>query len=248
MVGRCLAKSVALFGVEYENFPLYRVLPPQALHYKLLTVSSHYNTQLGVVSALQAGAQPHARTQYPWLTKIPALASVLVFELHSSSDGQLFVRVVYQDGPRAPYRVLPLPCAQAGDAAEGFTGPGSCTLQSFKALADPQALYSSSEWCEACSNSKVMACVVRSMERQLAAVGIEPATGSSQGGSRRRLSPSEIALVCVAGAVFVALVAAGGFVVVRKQRAKRGAGMQQHIGYGLGVQQTQHALDRPAPV
>jgi hypothetical protein len=240
--------GMALFGVECGNCLCWCALLPQAPHYKLLTVSSHYNTQLGVVSALQAGAQPDARTQYPLLTKIPALASVLIFELHSSSNGQLFVRVVYQDGPRAPYKVLPLPCAKAGDAAEGFTGPGSCTLQSFRALAEPQAFYSSSEWCEACSNSKVMACVVRSMERQLAAVGIEPATGSSQGGSRRGLSPSEITLVCIAGAVFVALVAAGGFVVARKRHAKRGASMQQHIGYGLGVQQTQHALDRPAPV
>jgi hypothetical protein len=225
------------------------VLPlPQAPFYKLLTVSSHYNTQLGVVSALQAGAQPSARTQYPWLTKLPALASVLVFELHSSSDGQLFVRVVYQDGPRAPFRVLPLPCAKAGDAAEGFAGPGSCTLQSFRALAEPQALYSSSEWCEACSNSKVMACVVQSMERQLAAVGSDSVRGSSTGGSRGRLSATEIALWCVVGGCVVALVAAGGFAVFKARRAKQRASMQQHMGYGLGVQQTQQALDRPAPV
>jgi len=46
---------------------------------------------------------------------------------------------VFQDGPKALYSVLPLPCAVSGDAAEQLVGPGSCTWGAFKALAGPLA-------------------------------------------------------------------------------------------------------------
>lgn len=86
-------------------------------YYRLLTVSSHYNTQLGLLSALQSGAKQ--QTDYLWKKKIPALAAVLVFELHADPNavaaaaggkakdswGGFAVRAVFQDGPKATYKV-----------------------------------------------------------------------------------------------------------------------------------------------
>jgi hypothetical protein len=64
-------------------------------------VSSHYNTQLGLLAALEVDMSP-AAPAVAWLTKIPALAAVLAFELHMDpAIGTGAVRLVAQVG-RAP--------------------------------------------------------------------------------------------------------------------------------------------------
>jgi hypothetical protein len=221
----------------------------QAPYYKLLTVSSHYNTQLGLLSALQSAVPPSRRTQHPWLTKIPSLASVLVLELHSSSSSsssssQLVVRAVYQDGPKAAYRAMPLPCAEKGDAAEAVAGPGSCTLQAFRALAEPAAFLAAAEWCEACSNSKVMECVVHSMKRQLAEVGGGSAAAGAGGfrTTKGAASPGMVAVWCVVSVVAAASLAGAGFMVARRVRNKRSTSLKQQLGHISGAQST---LSRP---
>lgn len=231
----------------------------QGPYYKLLTVSSHYNTQLGVLSALQAAVPPSQRTQHIWQTKIPSLAAVLVFELHSTPEGVFVVRAVFQDGSRAVYRTMPLPCAADGDAAEAFAGAGSCTWEAFRALAGPQALYSSAEWCEACSNNKVTACMVRNMQRQLAAMGVDPAAAaagnkaaaasSPSRGSYRAMNPGVVAVLCVVSAAAAVLLVGG--VAVGVQRLRRKRSMQQQLGYLNSAQSLPSAaapLSRSAPV
>jgi len=229
----------------------------QAPYYKLLTVSSHYNTQLGVLSALQAAVEPSQRTQYLWLQKIPSLAAALVFELHKTPAGALVVRAVFQDGPTAQYQVVSLPCAVAGDAAEAFAGPGSCTLEAFRALAGPQAFDSSSAWCEACNNNKVLACVVRNMARQLVAVGVDPASAAlgdagavygSGGSGRGAVSPGMVALWCVVSVAAAAALAGAVFVTVRKVQQKRGLNHQLAQAHGVQQLDSGYSLDRPAPV
>lgn len=217
-------------------------------------VSSHYNTQLGVLSALQAAVPASQRTQYLWASKIPSLAAVLVFELHKSPSGQLVVRTVFQDGSKAAYKVLPLPCAVAGDAAEGFAGPGSCTLQGFRAIAGPQALNGSGDWCDACSNEKVLACAVRSMERQLMAVGVAGA-GSSKGGgavtgssSSGKMSPAMIGLISAVVVLGVLAFVGIGGLGVQKLRQRKAAGLPQQLGKIAGVQDVPVSLSRHAPV
>ena len=89
---------------------------------RLVVVSGHYNTQLGVLSALKMDALlPAAQAAaVPWLTRIPATAAVLAFELFSSDgeNGTFYAtRLVAQDGPAANYTVFPLPCASAAGAA-----------------------------------------------------------------------------------------------------------------------------------
>lgn len=219
-------------------------------------VSSHYNTQLGVLSALQAAVPASQRTQYLWASKIPSLAAVLVFELHKSPSGQLVVRAVFQDGSKAAYKVLPLPCAVAGDAAEGLAGPGSCTLEGFRAIAGPQALNSSGDWCEACSNEKVLACAVRNMERQLMAVGVDPAgAGSSKGGgvitgssSSGKMSPAMIGLISAVVVLGVLAVVGIGGLGLQKLRQRKAAGLPQQLGKIAGVQDVPVSLSRHAPV
>lgn len=207
------------------------------MYYKLLTVSAHYNTQLGVLAALQAGADPSRRTHYLWQQRIPSLAAVLAFELHRSPDGATFVvRAVFQDGPRAQYSVLPLPCAVAGDAADELAGPGSCTLDRFRALAGPQAINSSADFCEACSNTKVMACVVRNMERQLMAVGSSRRSGTS---------PGMVAVWCVVSVALAAMLAGAALLVARKLRQRRQSTAQQLLRHASGPVSS---LDQPAPV
>lgn len=96
-----------------------------ATYYKLLSVSSHYNTQLGLLAAL--GIDAYAPAQgFQWLTSIPRLAAVMVFELHAAASG-LHVRLAAQDGPSANYTTVPLPCASG--AAAAAVGQGACTLQ-----------------------------------------------------------------------------------------------------------------------
>jgi hypothetical protein len=215
-------------------------------YYRLLTASGHYNTQLGLLSALfadQASTPDHT-----WTKKIPSLAAVLVFELHttsptagSSSSKQqqqqpFAVRAVFQDGPKAAYQTLILPCAVKGDAAEVLAGLGACTLERFRALAEPQALNTSSEWCDACRNGKVLACQVSRMERQLAEAGLAPADssvvitagdGSGAAGAPARartagyVSPGMVVLLCVVSAAVTALLAGVGMLLVRRHKQRK---------------------------
>lgn len=55
-----------------------------------------------------------------------------------------------QDGAGKPYTTIPLPCASAGDSAEALAGPGACTLDAFRALAQPLAFNSTADWCAGC--------------------------------------------------------------------------------------------------
>lgn len=225
------------------------------LYYKLLTVSSHYNTQLGLLSALQSVVPAAQRTQYQWLSKIPSLAAVLVLELHASSSGQLVVRAVYQDGPKAAYRTLPLPCAEAGDAAEAVAGPGACTLEAFRSLAEPAAMLNVGEWCEACGNSKVMACAVHNMERQLKEVGVNPqaaadGTAASRASSRgsRPVSPGMVAVWCVVSVVAAAVLAGAVFFGVRRVRGRGSRKHASSLSHSLGEATGVKSLHQTAPV
>jgi hypothetical protein len=214
-------------------------------YYRLLTASGHYNTQLGLLSALLADQA--STPDHTWTKKIPSLAAVLVFELHttsptagSSSSKQqqqqpFAVRAVFQDGPKAAYQTLILPCAVKGDAAEVLAGLGACTLERFRALAEPQALNTSSEWCDACRNGKVLACQVSRMERQLAEAGLAPADssvitagdGSGAAGAPARariagyVSPGMVVLLCVVSAAVTALLAGVGMLLVRRHKQRK---------------------------
>ncbi|KAG2435149.1 hypothetical protein HXX76_007234 [Chlamydomonas incerta] len=110
------------------------------LYYKLVSLSGHYNTQLGLLAALglDAAAGPAAAAFVWYRPSLPRLAAVLAFELHavaatadgssnsSSSSGSssgsstttmYVVRAVAQDGPSAAYVTVPLPCASGAAAA-----------------------------------------------------------------------------------------------------------------------------------
>lgn len=86
----------------------------------LLVMSSHYNTQLGLLAALDIESSPGAE-DIPWRTQIPSLASVLAFELHKLGGTGLpasyYVRAVYQDGPGEAYKTLPLTCSTQKDGS-----------------------------------------------------------------------------------------------------------------------------------
>jgi len=216
----------------------------------LLSISSHYNTQLGLLSALQTGANSPL---YRWQSKIPATAAVLVFELHTSlpaaggsessvpADSRFAVRAVFQDGPEAQYAVLQLPCAVAGDAAEQLAGPGSCTLGSFRALAVPCAFGSIADWCEACGNEQVAACQVHIMARQLAALGVDAArlmhptssgalVGASSGRSseQKMRSPAMLFVWCLLSVVIAAVLVGLGVLAARRVRQALHQQQQQH--------------------
>jgi hypothetical protein len=238
--------KLALTVTSLANASLMQLPPAVVLqsYYRLLTVSGHYNTQLGLLSALfadQASTPDHT-----WTKKIPSLAAVLVFELHAtartagSSGGKqqqpqsFAVRAVVQDGPKAAYKTLILPCAVEGDAAEVLAGPGACTLERFGALAGPQTLNTSQDWCDACRNGKVLACQVSRMERQLAEAGLAPAdsnvvitagVGGAAAGAPARVraagyvSPGMVALLCVVSAAVTALLAGVGMLLVRRHHA-----------------------------
>ncbi|KAG2425428.1 hypothetical protein HYH02_015034 [Chlamydomonas schloesseri] len=111
------------------------------LYYKLVSLSGHYNTQLGLLAALGLDAQAGAAAAaFVWYRpSLPRLAAVLAFELHavpataaapgngssssssssSSSNATVMyvVRAVAQDGPSASFITVPLPCASAAAAA-----------------------------------------------------------------------------------------------------------------------------------
>lgn len=89
---------------------------------RLVVVSGHYNTQLGILGGLYLDNMTASQTAaVPWLTRIPATAAVLAFELHRSDgsfgNATFAARLVAQDGPAANYSVFPLPCASAAGAA-----------------------------------------------------------------------------------------------------------------------------------
>lgn len=104
--------------------------------------------------------------------KIPSLAAIMVFELHSSGSDSipqsLAVRLVMQDGPAADYVVVPLPCASADDGAEAVAGPGACTLDAFVQMVQPLAM-NSSHWCDACANTGMTMCQLQTAARSLSA-------------------------------------------------------------------------------
>lgn len=67
-------------------------------YYKLVHLSGHYNTQLGVLGALGTDEDPGA-ANVTWLTKIPSLAALMAFELHGDAAArpqELAVRLVMQ--------------------------------------------------------------------------------------------------------------------------------------------------------
>lgn len=84
----------------------------------LLVLSTHYNTQLGLLAALDIENSPGAE-DIAWRTRIPNLASVLAFELHRIGALGLppsyYVRAVFQDGPAGDYQTLPLACSTRKD-------------------------------------------------------------------------------------------------------------------------------------
>jgi lysosomal acid phosphatase len=133
---------------------------PGPVYLRLLHVSGHYNTQLGLLAALGADTTPYA-ADIAWLRKIPETAALMAFELHSTgakADKKYFVRLVVQDGPKAEYVVVPLPCATEGDEAENAVGTGACTLASFLDTAEPAAINGIHHWCLACKNGADPVC------------------------------------------------------------------------------------------
>jgi lysosomal acid phosphatase len=139
---------------------------------RLLVVSSHYNTQLGLLAALQLDRYDPAEAALPWLRPdngtIPTTAAVLALELHQGQEVDpatrapvVAVRLVAQDGPTSSFVTVPLPCSKAGDAAERTAGLGACKWAAFVEDAAPTALRDVGAWCDACGNSAVDACQAR---------------------------------------------------------------------------------------
>ncbi|KAF8071018.1 Acp2 [Scenedesmus sp. PABB004] len=194
-------------------------------YYRLLGVSAHYNTQLGLLAALQQGGAAPLGAPYPWEARIPALAAVLAFELHALPRGAGFaVRAVAQDGPARDYVALALPCAEAGGAAEAALGAGACSLDAFARLAGPQAFSAAGDWCAACDNDDVLACRLSRAERLLAeAPGPGGGAGGGGAGARRggAVAPGMVALWCVVAVALAAALAGGALLVARRARASR---------------------------
>lgn len=190
-----------------------------SIYYKLLHISSHYNTQLGVLGALGID-QTAAAGNVTFLSKIPELASILAFELHSDGarpTAQFAVRLVAQDGPTAAYETIPLPCAAPGDGAEALAGRGACSLDAFRALAHPRALNSTAQWCDACENANLLPCQLRLAGKQLTAAGMpgsgtapaDSASASASGSSS--LSGGAVAGIVVGCVAAVALLGGAAF-------------------------------------
>ncbi|KAL4457857.1 hypothetical protein ABPG75_012722 [Micractinium tetrahymenae] len=139
------------------------------VYYKVVHLSGHYDTQLGILGAIALNQLP-AAANFTWFKKIPSLAAIMVFELHASgSDGvpqSLAVRLVMQDGPSANYTTIPLPCASAGDGAEALAGPGACTLEAFTQMVQPLAM-NTSQWCDACANTGMTMCQLKTTAKAL---------------------------------------------------------------------------------
>lgn len=154
------------------------------VYYKVLHLSGHYNTQLGVLSALALDTHP-AAADTPWLRKIPSLAALMAFEVvaSSSSPPSFAIRLVLQDGPDAPYQPVPLPCATAGDEAEQLAGAGACTLEAFQRYVAPRTL-TTLQWCQACGDTSTTACQLSAAAAELASLRAAlGGTGEARGGN-----------------------------------------------------------------
>ncbi|MEW5318965.1 MAG: hypothetical protein WDW38_010143 [Sanguina aurantia] len=187
----------ALLGeaLTYLNAAEAGVTQPTSTPYvRFVSSSTHYNTQLGLMGALRldtyapAVAALAALPKGNWLAtgsisgtnpKIPSLAAVLLLELVEAppgSGGVSAVRILIQDSPTGAYTQVPLPCSVPGDGGEAAAGVGACTLPLFNAYAAPHALNSSADWCSACQNAAVDACLAAV---QLSAVAALQAQGVS---------------------------------------------------------------------
>jgi hypothetical protein len=63
---------------------------------KLLVLSGHYNTQLGLLAALELDRY-QGSDRLPWFTSIPSFAATLTLELHLHEEsGAFLVRLVMQ--------------------------------------------------------------------------------------------------------------------------------------------------------
>jgi hypothetical protein len=69
---------------------------PLLQHHKLLVVSGHHNTQLGLLAALELDKYAPAASSL-WLKQAPTFGAVLVLELHRDPTTNAYsVRMVYQ--------------------------------------------------------------------------------------------------------------------------------------------------------
>lgn len=142
----------------------------------MLSLSGHYNTQLGLLSALQLDKYQPA-SNFTWFASIPKLAALMVFELHyvnpaaitflAGSNPSYFVRLVYQNGPLAPYETVPLPCATV--VGSQVLSPGTCMLEDFLLYASMRAINSSAAWCSACDNFSPNSCAAAQLQVMKAA-------------------------------------------------------------------------------
>jgi hypothetical protein len=216
---RCVADGSFCLLNQRQQTPQNKT---QAHFYRLLLTSGHYNTQLGLLAALQANRYL-SPAQLPWLATIPATSSILVFELHHDvTSHELAVRLVIQNGPKSDYVTVPLPqCAVAGDAAEQLAGPGACRFEAFVKSVGGAALPSASEWCAACANTKMNACV---------AARVRGSSGSSGGGGGEAWKLAVAVLASVAGTAAAAWAA---FVIHQRRAARRWEAAAQQGGGGL---------------
>ncbi|KAG2501116.1 hypothetical protein HYH03_000934 [Edaphochlamys debaryana] len=216
------------------------------LYYKLLSLSGHYNTQLGLLSALAIDKLPGAMAVLPWYRAIPRLAAVLAFELHAlpaagSETPAFYVRLVAQDGPDRNYTTVPLPCAAGADAngaVVGVLGTGACAMQDFVDFVQPRAL-TAGQWCAACGNRAVAACRLQELTTAAAAQQNASGNSSSSGGGSSSGSGGcedwQIAVAVVVPLVGTALLAAAGWAVWRWWQGRRsGASKSQAVDAGYG--------------
>jgi lysosomal acid phosphatase len=192
-----------------------------------MLASAHYNTQLGVLAALELDARL-TPAQLPWLAALPATSSLLAFELHGGPAVQA-VRLVMQDGPAKPYVTIPLlDCARAGSAAEALAGPGACELGAFLKLADRAALPTAAAWCAECDNAVVDACAAaRAVSAGFAAAA--PAAGGD--GAGWKLAVAVVATAAGAGALSAAATA----FALRRRRGGGGAAPEAATARALGL-------------
>ncbi|GIL62620.1 hypothetical protein Vafri_16819 [Volvox africanus] len=216
--------------------------------YRLLSLSGHYNTQLGLIAALDLDTWTPAQG-FSWLRSLPKLAAVMVFELHAidaaavtlpeGSWPSFFVRLVYQDGPAASYGTVPLPCMST--AAAVALSPGACTLSDFLSYASARALNDSQAWCAACNNSVLNACVAAKYVGALAAAEAAAAPDGSSGGGGGT-EPWKIAVsvvVTFVGTVLLAAVAAAFWFHGGRGRGDADAAAARQFGGGVGNLATQ---------
>ena len=194
---------------------------------RLVVVSGHYNTQLGVLSALYLDGLPSAQAVVPWLTRIPATAAVLAFELYLRDGGNgtaYAVRLVAQDGPAANYTVLPMPCASVAGAA--IAGDGACMLKDLMLMTLPAVLAAGlpADWCSACNNTVAAPCVVA------ATTAVEAAKAADAKHHRtERVVDVAVGVGIGLGLPLAALAARLVWLRVRRRRASVAAGRSGDI-------------------